>query len=117
LKPPELPVPELSRPELPSVKGEPPPAWKKPVLLRMPEFNDRGRVVGPERGQSINAAPVALAEANVRIVGCLVVMRVEHRSLVDQLVVGHRESAGIGDPFDRDDDDRTDAGMLIAEMR
>jgi len=57
-------------------------------------------MVGVQSGQAIDASPIAFDEADVRLIGRLRVMRVEHRSFVDEVVVEHRISAGIGDTLD-----------------
>jgi hypothetical protein len=43
--------------------------------------------------------------------GLFAVIRVQHGPFVDEVIVGHRVSAGVGDAFDVDDDGGPDAGM------
>jgi len=57
-------------------------------------------VVGVESGQAVDAVPIAFDEADGRRIGRLCVMRVKHRSFVDEVVVRHRISAGVGDTLD-----------------
>ncbi len=76
----------------------------------------RRRVVRVQRGQPVDAAPVAFDQPDIRLVGSLGVVRVEHRPFVDEIVIGHRESARVGDPLHVDHDDGAGPGAPAAEM-
>ena len=87
-------------------------------LLAIKAGSRRQRVVGFQCGQPIDAFPVAAFDLlNVFLVGLLAVIRVQHWPFVDEFVVGHRVSAGVGDPFDIDHDRGPGTRVHLREMR
>lgn len=73
-------------------------------------------MVGVQRRQAIDAVLVAIDDTREGFLGRFAEVGVQHRSFIDEVVIGNRESACIRDAVDVDHDGGARARMKSLEM-